>query len=199
MSLLTNAEQEILLRIAREALEAGVAERALPDPGPVPDALLIRCGAFVTLHKTGKLRGCIGHIEGWGPLVRVVQECAVSAALHDPRFNPVTPEEVPWIRIETSVLSPLFALTPDEIEVGKHGLLVTLGSRRGLLLPQVAVEWKWDRQQFLQETCVKAGLPLDAWRRGAIIRGFTADVFGEPVEPSTYSSPFTPRVSAPVK
>jgi AmmeMemoRadiSam system protein A len=199
MPLLTEAERGILLRVAREAIEAAASAYPLPSLDPASDSLSAHRDAFVTLHKSGKLRGCIGHIEGWGSLVQVVQECAVSAALRDPRFHAVAPEEVPLIRIELSVLSELFELTPDQIEVGTHGLLVTLGGRRGLLLPQVANEWDWDPQQFLEETCVKAGLPRDAWQWGAKIQAFTAQVFGETIEPVGNRSVHLPRVSAPIK
>jgi len=113
------------------------------------------------------------------PLFKVVQECAVAAATEDPRFPPVSPKELSFLRIEISVLTPLFPILPDEVEVGRHGLMVEQGRMRGLLLPQVPVEWGWDRETFLDQACVKAGLPPSAWRHGATLRAFTAEVFGE--------------------
>lgn len=177
---LTEADQQLLLRLAREALEQSVRHQGLPEVEEPQGALRENCGAFVTLHKAGRLRGCIGYVEGLKPLYQTVRECAQAAALRDPRFDPVTPEELPALRVEISVLSPLVVVTPDRIEVGRHGLLVSRGAQRGLLLPQVAVEWKWDRERFLEETCRKAGLPEDAWQHGAKIQAFTAQVFAEP-------------------
>jgi AmmeMemoRadiSam system protein A len=152
------------------------------------DALRTPCGAFVTLYKEGRLRGCIGHIGALRPLWATVRECVKAAALDDPRFDPVTPAELPSLRIEISILSPLVDVAPQQVEVGRHGLLISRGAQRGLLLPQVAVEWNWDRGQFLEETCLKAGLPADAWQHGAKIQAFTAQVLKEP-SPRAHSSP----------
>jgi AmmeMemoRadiSam system protein A len=113
------------------------------------------------------------------PLWKVVQECAVAAATEDPRFPPVSPKELPELHVEISVLTPLFPIRPEDIVVGRHGLMVTQGRMRGLLLPQVPVELGWDREMFLDQTCAKAGLPPSAWRHGATLQGFTAEVFGE--------------------
>jgi AmmeMemoRadiSam system protein A len=113
------------------------------------------------------------------PLFKVVQECAVAAATEDPRFPPVSANELPSLRIEISVLTPLVPIRPEEVQVGRHGLMVSKGRMRGLLLPQVPVEWGWDREMFLDQTCVKAGLPPSAWRHGATLQAFTAEVFGE--------------------
>jgi len=113
------------------------------------------------------------------PLFKVVQECAVAAATEDPRFPPVSPGELPSLRVEVSVLTPLAPILPEEVEIGRHGLMVSQGGRRGLLLPQVPVEWGWDRETFLDQACVKAGLPPSAWRHGATLQAFTAEVFGE--------------------
>jgi AmmeMemoRadiSam system protein A len=177
---LSEADQQFLLRLARQALEESVRHYKLP-PVEVPSGPLHeKCGAFVTLHKAGRLRGCIGYIESLKPLYQTVCECALAAALHDPRFDPVAPEELPSLHLEISVLSPLEDISPEQVEVGRHGLLVSRGPQRGVLLPQVAVEWKWDGRQFLEETCLKAGLPPDAWRHGARIQAFTAQVFAEP-------------------
>jgi uncharacterized protein len=177
---LTEEEQRILLGLAREAVEAGVRGKSLPERVPGLSApLLAPLGAFVTLRKQGDLRGCIGHVRGVEPLYRTVQECAVAAALSDPRFPPMAPEEIPLIHIEISVLSGLRIVTAEQVEVGKHGLFISQGCQRGLLLPQVAVEWRWDREKFLEETCLKAGLPPNAWQYGATIEAFTAQVFAE--------------------
>jgi AmmeMemoRadiSam system protein A len=127
-------------------------------------------------------------VEAVKPLYATVRECAVAAALHDPRFHPVAPQEVPELSLEISVLSPLAEITPEEIEVGRHGLLISRGAQRGLLLPQVAVEWHWNREQFLEETCLKAELPADAWRHGATLQAFTAQAFEEP-DPAPPSRP----------
>jgi len=178
--LLTAADEQTLLRLARRALEEAARHRPPSDPDPPPGALREKCGAFVTLQKRGTLRGCIGYAEPARPLYQTVRECAFAAASHDPRFEPVTAEELPQLRVEISVLSSLEEIKPQQIEVGRHGLMVSLGIRRGLLLPRVAVDWKWDRIRFLEETCAKAGLPRDAWQRGTQIQAFTAQVFAEP-------------------
>ncbi len=186
MSPLSEAEQRQLLYLARQALEAAVRHHVLP--GPLPDAedlkgpLREHHGAFVTLRKEHELRGCVGSIETTKPLYETVRECAVAAALRDFRFQPVRPDELPHLHLEVSVLSPLSDIEVDHIEVGRHGLLISHEGRRGLLLPQVAVEWNWDREQFLDATARKAGLPQDAWRRGARIQAFTTQVFAESVD-----------------
>lgn len=169
-----------LLTIARAAVEDAVARRAprpamLDDPPPAS-------GVFVTLTKDGELRGCIGTLECRGPLVDEIARVACSAAVADPRFPPVTPDELPQLHVEISLLGPLEPIDPtdpDAIAIGQHGLVVEQGARRGLLLPQVAPEWGWDRDEFLAHTCRKAGLPMDAWRRGAAVYRFEADVFDE--------------------
>jgi AmmeMemoRadiSam system protein A len=171
-------ERKALLGIARRALEGYVREGKVPREAP-EGKLGAPGAAFVTLTKRGRLRGCIGYTEPVAPLFRVVQECAVAAATEDPRFPPVSPKEIPELHVEISVLTPLFPIRPEEVEVGRHGLLVTQGRMRGLLLPQVPVEQGWDRETFLDQTCGKAGLPPSAWRHGATLQGFTAEVFGE--------------------
>lgn len=188
MSPLSESEQQQLLRLARQALETSVRNGRLPEAEVRSAALAEKRGAFVTLHKAGRLRGCIGYIEALKPLSQTVAECAVAAALRDPRFDPVDPGELPLLHLEISVLSPFEEISPEVIEVGRHGLMISQGWQRGLLLPQVASEWKWDRERFLEETCLKAGLPADAWKRGARIQAFTAQVFSEP-NPATRSSP----------
>jgi AmmeMemoRadiSam system protein A len=137
-------------------------------------------GAFVTLTERDELRGCIGYPESEEPLARVVAQCAAAAAVSDPRFPPVEPDEVGHLHLEISVLGPITAITdPGDVVVGRDGLIVQHGFRRGLLLPQVATDWGWDRETFLSQTCLKAGLPPDAWRHGAQLFRFEAEVFGE--------------------
>ena len=179
MSPLTESQQQMLLRLARQALEESVRTGRLSEIEKPADASDENCGAFVTLHKRGRLRGCVGYIESAKPLYQTVRECALAAALHDTRFDPGEPEELPGLHLEISALSPLVDVSPEEVQVGRDGLLISRGFQRGLLLPQVAVEWKWDRETFLSETCRKAGLPADDWRRGARIQAFTAQVFAE--------------------
>ena len=185
---LTEADQQTLLRLAREAIEQSVRHHYVQAPDPPGDALRQKCGAFVTLHKRGRLRGCIGYVEAAKPLYQTVRECAASAALHDPRFDPVTPAELSSLHLEISVLSPLFDIAPEQIETGRHGLLVSDGIFRGLLLPQVAVEWGWKKERFLEETCLKAGLAANAWREGARIQAFTAHIFAEHAAPAKPSN-----------
>ena len=176
---LAEPEQRLLLRIAREALVEAVRTGGLADIEKPDGAPEEKCGAFVTLHKRGNLRGCVGYIESAKPLYQTVRECARAAALHDMRFDPVEPEELPHLHLDISVLSPLEDIAPEKVEVGRHGLLISLGYQRGLLLPQVAVEWKWNAEHFLRETCRKAGLPENAWQTGARIQAFTAQIFAE--------------------
>jgi AmmeMemoRadiSam system protein A len=148
----------------------------------VTSPILDSCrGAFVTLKTSGRLRGCIGHIEGSQPLRQTIEAMANAAAFQDPRFHPLTADEVPSLSIEISILTPLVQITePEEIEVGKHGLVIESGYNRGLLLPQVAVEYNWNKTVFLEHTCQKAGLPADAWQEPETrIYLFSAEVFGE--------------------
>ena len=184
-SYLDAAQRETLLGIARRALEGYVRAGKVPLEEGAQGKLAAPGAAFVTLTKNGRLRGCIGYTEAVAPLFKVVQECAVAAATEDPRFPPVSPMELPSLRVEISVLTPLVPIRPEEVEIGRHGLMVSQGRMRGLLLPQVPVEWGWDRETFLDQTCVKAGLPPSAWRHGATLRAFTAEVFGEEGKPST--------------
>lgn len=189
MSPLNSDEQAYLLRLAREAVRLAVVEGVkfeigrTPGSAPVSARVEEASGAFVTLHQHGRLRGCIGYIQRLKALHETVVECAISAALQDPRFHPVRPEEVDDLHIEISVLSPFFEIKPEEVEVGKHGLMISRGMQRGLLLPQVATELNWTREQFLEETCGKAGLERDAWQKGAKIEAFTAFIFAEPQPP----------------
>ncbi len=173
-------ERDELLRLARQAVAAAAqGTRTRPDRPQAPD-LLQPAGAFVTLHRAGELRGCIGTFQSPEPLYRTVAEMARSAAVGDPRFSPVRPEEVAEIDVEISVLSPLREVRePEEVQVGRHGLYLVRGGHRGVLLPQVAVEYGWDRETFLDQTCRKAGLPPGAWREGTTLYVFEAEVFGE--------------------
>lgn len=180
MSPLSETEQRSLLRLARQAIEAIVLGTKFTGFNCPDGPLTQQAGAFVTLHKSGRLRGCMGNIESTKPLHQTVCDCARSAALRDPRFDPVTAAEIPQLHLEISVLSPLEPARPDQIEVGRHGLFVSHGYQRGLLLPQVATKYRWDREKFLDETCLKAGLSADAWRHGARIQVFTAQIFAEP-------------------
>jgi AmmeMemoRadiSam system protein A len=171
-------ERELLLRLAHRSIELALEGRSVDLTSPTAHLAEPR-GAFTTLHLEGELRGCIGFVLPIQSLYAAVAESARAAALDDPRFQPVTPAEAPHLKIEISVLSPLQPIRPEEVVVGRHGLVATQGNRRGLLLPQVPIEWKWDRETFLSQTCLKAGLPADAWQHGAQLQGFTAEVFGE--------------------
>ena len=173
------ADRRMLLRIARDAITAYVTGTPMPVPD-LTDATARQAGAFVSLHKHGELRGCIGRVEADEPVAHVVARCAVAASSSDPRFRAVTTSELPEFDIELSILSSLEPVSSlDEIQVGRHGLVIEMGWRRGLLLPQVATEWNWDREMFVAQTCRKAGLPLDEWKKGAKIWKFEAEVFGE--------------------
>ncbi len=177
---LDSDERRQLLRLAREALESHYAGQKPPVVGRPSAKLKQRRGAFVTLTREGHLRGCIGYVEPIVPLWQAVREMAVAAATGDPRFSPVTPDELGDLRIEISALSPLVKCDdPTGITVGSHGLVVRHGGRSGLLLPQVPQEQGWDREEFLAHTCRKAGLPPDAWKRDAELFIFTAQVFCE--------------------
>lgn len=177
---LTEADQQTLLCMAREALVGYLNSGEIPEVPEPAETLRQPCGAFVTLRKGRNLRGCIGVIAANNPLYTTVRECAVWAAVQDTRFPPVTIRELTELNLEISVLSPLSDIASENIEVGRHGLIISHQGLRGLLLPQVAVQWKWNREEFLEETCRKAGLPTDAWRQGARIQAFTAQVFEEP-------------------
>lgn len=171
-------ERQQLLSLAHAAIAAALEARDLDTTAP-SDHLGERRGAFTTLHLEGHLRGCVGYVFPAYSLYRTVAETAQAAAFRDARFPPLTAEEAPRLQIEISVLSPLAPIAPEEIEIGRHGLVITYGSRRGLLLPQVPAEHGWDRETFLEQVCLKAALPPDAWRHGALIEAFTAEVFSE--------------------
>ncbi len=174
----TAQERRQLLRLAHDAIAAGLENREVDAASPT-DHLAEPRGAFTTLHLNGELRGCVGYVMPVHAVYRTVAETAVAAAFHDTRFLPVTREEAAHLEIEISVLSPLQPIEAGDVEIGRHGLVVTFGTRRGLLLPQVPVECGWDLKTFLQQTCHKAGLPTDAWERGATLEAFTAEIFGD--------------------
>ena len=200
MSPLNNEERLFLLGLARASVEAAVRGKALGLPAEVPPRLREKRGAFVSLHKIKQLRGCVGYVEAAKPLCQTVQEVAVAAALNDPRFEPVRAEELPDLEVELSVLTPCRLAAPEAIEVGVHGVMITLERARGVLLPQVAVEHHWSRERFLEETCRKAGLPPDAWRKGATIETFQAEVFDDTslaAEERSRASPVTPTPPHP--
>lgn len=181
--MLTDDQRTRLLRIARQSIEAVFEGRRVDlEIDQLDDELKRPSGAFVTLNeKSGDLRGCIGSIEPVAPLARAVASSAVNAAIRDPRFFPVRKEELPDLHIEISVMSPIVPVSDvEEIEVGRDGLIVSRGNRAGLLLPQVATDYGWDRDTFLRQTCIKAGLPPDCWRSSDCrIEKFSAEVFGE--------------------
>lgn len=178
---LTSEAKLRLLAIARRSVESAVRKERPPDLAGEPEELRELRGAFVTLKIHGSLRGCIGYIEPVKSLAEAVSDVAEKAALEDPRFPPVTRAELGEIEIDVSALTPRELMkSPDEIEIGKHGLIVELGYSRGLLLPQVATEYGWDREEFLAQTCWKAGLPPEAWKDPrARVYLFSAEVFSD--------------------
>ncbi len=179
---LTPKEKEILLDIVKKTIIGKVNNKKnLPKITVDSETLQEKRGAFVTLKKKGHLRGCIGYIKAVKPLWETVQEMALAAAFHDPRFPSLQAEELKDLSLEISVLSPLQRIKNiNEIEVGKHGLYIVRGYNSGLLLPQVAVEYCWDRETFLRETCYKAGLPSEDWMdKETEIYIFSADYFGD--------------------
>ena len=177
---LTDTEKKTLLLIARTAIESYVQDKRVPGIEVKDPGLLDERGAFVSLHKSGQLRGCIGTFSPDGPLYKTVVEMSVSAAAKDPRFNPVTPYELNDIEIEISALTPLREIKEiRELEVGRHGIYVIKGISRGVLLPQVAIEQGYGREEFLSATCMKAGLNPGCWREGAKIFVFEAEIFRE--------------------
>ena len=198
MSSLVDREKQTLLEFARRALKAAVEHREFLETSPPNEGLQHPGGAFVTLRCRGRLRGCIGQLAASDQLIQVVAHCTRAAALEDPRFEPVRPHELSELDIELSVLSPIFAITPDQIVIGRHGLLISRGWQRGVLLPQVAAEFGWSAETFLEETCMKAGLERNAWKHpDTRVDAFTAEIFSEadfrrparaPVKPGYSSS-----------
>jgi len=179
---LDEQQRKTLLRIARRSIADVLAGRS-PDwkPEDVDETLRKPAGAFVTLTRDGDLRGCIGSIQALEPLYKAVASSAISAAFRDPRFPPLAPGELEQLELEISVMGPIERVTNiEDIVVGRDGLIISRGPYAGLLLPQVATEYGWDRQTFLEHTCRKAGLPPDAWRaQDCRIEKFSAFVFGE--------------------
>ena len=171
-------ERKILLRLAHESIESAFDKREIPLDPPSPHLAELR-GAFTTIYLRGQLRGCVGYVFAVSSVYRTVAETARAAAFEDTRFWPVGCEEAPELEVSLSILSPLEPIQPEQVEVGKHGLLISQHGHRGLLLPQVPVEHQWNRVTFLEQTCRKAGLPPDAWEKGASIEAFTAEVFGD--------------------
>ncbi len=171
-------ERAQLLQLAHESILSALEEREISMEAPTSHFAEPR-GAFTSLYLYGELRGCVGYVLPISSVYRAVAETARAAAFDDTRFYPVTIDEARNLQVELSILSPPKPILPAEIEIGRHGLLIGMAGRRGLLLPQVPVEHHWDRETFLEQTCRKAGLPSDAWQKGATIEGFTAEVFGE--------------------
>jgi AmmeMemoRadiSam system protein A len=171
-------ERALLLRLAHDSISAAFEPRELSLEPPTPHLAELR-GAFTSLYLRGELRGCVGYVSPEFSLYRAVTETARAAALNDNRFSPVTKLEAPHLEIELSILSAPQPIRIEEIEVGRHGLLISQHGHRGLLLPQVPLEHNWDRITFLEQTCRKAGLPFDAWQKDATLQAFTAEIFGE--------------------
>lgn len=179
-----NPQQRLqLLRIARESIEAVLdGRRPQLNPGQYDEDLRRPAGAFVSLHtRQGDLRGCIGSIQPVAPLCQAVASSAINAAFRDPRFRPLRKEELPEIDLEISVMGPIEPVSNvEEIVVGRDGLIVRRGGSSGLLLPQVATDCAWDRDSFLNHTCMKAGLPPESWRSPeCLLERFSAEVFSE--------------------
>lgn len=185
--MLSPEEGKLLVKLARRTIEDYLRTGKKPPVPKVGAKLLERRGVFVTLTKHGELRGCIGHPLPTLPLIEAVMDSAVSSAVHDPRFLPVNRDELPDIQVEVSVLTPPELIKVKDprdylkhIEVGKHGLIVECAGRAGLLLPQVPMEWGWDVEEFLSQTCMKAGLMPDCWLREDVrISMFSAQIFAE--------------------
>jgi AmmeMemoRadiSam system protein A len=179
----SSEERTQLLRLAHDSISSVLDHREISMDPPTPHFAEPR-GVFTSIYlrrdlSAEQLRGCVGYVLPTCAVYRAVAETARAAAFDDNRFPPVTREEAPHLAIELSILSPPQSIEPEEIEIGRHGLLISWQGRRGLLLPQVPVERAWDRTMFLEQTCRKAGLPADAWQKGATIEAFTAEVFGE--------------------
>jgi AmmeMemoRadiSam system protein A len=174
----SDEERRLLLSLAHESISSTLEGREIAVDPPSQHLAEPR-GVFTSLYKLGELRGCVGYVLPTVSVYRAVIETARAAAFEDNRFPPVTTEEAPHLAIELSVLSHPRLIDPENIEIGRHGLLIQQHGRRGLLLPQVPTERNWDRTIFLEQTCRKAGLPADAWMKGATILAFSAEVFGD--------------------
>lgn len=178
---LSAEERKTLLQVARAAIAKKLKQEYQTPKIPATPGLASKSGAFVTLHKKGSLRGCIGRFTGEGPLSRTVEQMALAAAFEDPRFSPLTAAELAQVDLEISVLTPMRRIDSiEEIQVGTHGLYMVQGFHRGVLLPQVATDNGWDRPTFLEQTCRKAGMGKDCWKDPQTqIFVFSAEVFGE--------------------
>jgi len=176
---LNKSQKQILLTVAKETIRATIDEEDIPEFDFEDEIFNEQRGAFVTIHKSGNLRGCIGYIQGIKPMIDTIKDMSLSAAFKDPRFPVLRKEEFDDLNIEISILTPLTTVSDiEEIEVGEHGLIIKQGFRQGLLLPQVAVDNNWDREEFLRHTCMKAGLPTDAWQDSSTeIKKFSAQIF----------------------
>jgi AmmeMemoRadiSam system protein A len=186
---LSQEEKIILLKTARLSIAARLRHEAIQYPEPTSN-LQVHGGAFVSLHIAGKLRGCIGYIQAIKPLFDTIKEMALSAAFSDPRFVPLAESDLDKTEIEISVISPLKKIEDIEaIKIGKHGIMIRRGLYSGLLLPQVATQYGWDREQFLFHTCQKAGLPGNCWKLNDVeIEIFSAIVFSEKEFDLTYTA-----------
>jgi AmmeMemoRadiSam system protein A len=171
-------ERKLMLDLAHQSITSALEGRAI-SLEPFAGHLAEKRGAFCTLYLDGQLRGCVGYIFPLTPLLQTVAETARGAAFDDPRFTSVTSAENSRLQVCLSVLSPLTPIDPDQVEVGTHGLLVSQSGKRGVLLPQVPFEQRWDRVTFLEQTCMKAGLAPRAWEHGATVESFTAESFGD--------------------
>jgi AmmeMemoRadiSam system protein A len=184
----SNDERARLLLLAHHSISSALQQSEISFDPPTPHLAEPR-GVFTSLYAPGihdakPLRGCVGYVLPTCAVYRAVAETARAAAFGDPRFPPVTKEEAPHLEIQLSILTPPSPIRAEEIMIGRHGLLIGQNGRRGLLLPQVAIERQWDRATFLEQTCRKAGLPTDAWRKGAIVEAFTAEIFGDKALPA---------------
>ena len=180
MPSLSEVDRKAILELARQGVHHAVCHERPLASFPTTGIFAERCGLFVTLHVAKKLRGCIGVIEGFANLGETLARCAADAALHDPRFSRMRAEEMSELEIEVSLLTPPRPIRPEELETGIHGLVVERGTRRGLLLPQVAVEHRLGREQYLAEACAKAGLPREAWKDPETkLYGFQCEIITE--------------------
>lgn len=179
-------ERRLLLDLAHRSIACALEGRTLSlesesesEMDSATGHLGEKRGAFCTLYLNGQLRGCVGYVFPVTPLLQTVAETARGAAFDDPRFPAVTPSEGPRLKVSLSILSVLTPIAPEQVEVGTHGLLVSRAGKRGVLLPQVPIEHGWNRTTFLEQACVKAGLPPDAWKTGVTLESFTAEIFGD--------------------
>ena len=178
LSEFSRQERSLLLQLAHQSIAAALEHREISLVPPNPHLAEPR-GVFTTLYYRGDLRGCVGYVFPVMSLYRMVAESARGAAFDDSRFAPVTRDQAAELEVSLSILSPPQPIRPEDVEIGRHGLLIKMGDYRGLLLPQVPIEHKWDRIAFLEQTCKKAGLPVDAWQTGAQVEAFTAEIFGD--------------------